>query len=129
VTIAPEAGVSQAAIAYGVVISAYQPQQRQSLQQSAEQVFDGLREGNPQIQPIGQLQPAQVSGFDAVAIQLQGPSPMTTSDGQAVAERDMLVCVQRRDGSVLWLLFIAPERDFQALSPTFQQMLQSLRVG
>jgi hypothetical protein len=65
----------------------------------------------------------------AVAIDLQSPSPLTTSDGQTVAERDKLVCVQRQDGSVLWLLFIAPERDFNALSSTYQQMLQSLRIG
>src|SRR3954471_24317871 len=68
VTIAPEAGVSQAAIAYGVVISGYQPQGQQTLQQSAEQIYEGLRQGNPQIQAVGQLQPAQVSGLDAVAI-------------------------------------------------------------
>jgi hypothetical protein len=27
------------------------------------------------------------------------------------------------------MLFIAPERDFEALAPTFRQMLESLRVS
>jgi Zn-dependent protease with chaperone function len=129
VTIAPEAGVSQSAIAYGVVISGYQPQGQQSLDQSAQQIYEGLRQSNPQMQAAGQLQRTQVNGMPAVAIDLQSPSPLTTSDGQTVAERDKLVCVQRQDGSVLWLLFIAPERDFNALSSTYQQMLQSLRIG
>jgi hypothetical protein len=129
VTIAPEAGVSQSAIAYGVVISGYQPQGQQSLDQSAQQIFEGLRQSNPQMQPVGQLQRTQVNGMPAVAIDLQSPSPLSNSDGQPATERDKLVCVQRPDGTVLWLLFIAPERDFNALSSTYQQMLKSLHVG
>jgi Zn-dependent protease with chaperone function len=128
VTIAPEAGVSQSAIAYGVVISGYQPQGQQSLQQSAEQIFEGLRQSNPQMQAAGQPQNTQVNGMPAIAVDLQSPSPLQ-SNGQAVVEHDKLVCVQRSDGTVLWLLFIAPDRDYRALTPTFQQMLQSLRVG
>jgi hypothetical protein len=129
VTIAPPGGMSSAAIAYGTVVGLYQPPQRLSLQQSAEHVFESLRQSNPQLQPASQLQPAEVSGLNAVAVQLRGPSPLTSSDGQPIAERDMLVAVQRPDGSVLWLLFIAPEQDFNKLSATFQQMLQSLRVA
>jgi hypothetical protein len=128
VTIAPEAGVSQNAIAYGVVISGYQPQGQQSLQQSAEQIYEGLRQGNPQMQPAGQPQNTQVNGMPAVAVDLRSPSPLV-SNGQSVVEHDKLVCVQRPDGTVLWLLFIAPDRDYSALTPTFQRMLQSLRVG
>jgi beta-barrel assembly-enhancing protease len=128
VTIAPEAAVSQSAIAYGVVISGYQPQAQQPLDRSAEEIFNGLRQSNPQMQAVGQLQPVQVNGQSGVAIDLRSPSPLV-SNGQPVAERDKLVCVQRSDGTVLWMLFIAPERDFQALGPTFQKMLQSLRVG
>lgn len=129
VTIAPPGGISSAAIAYGTVVGLYQSSQRLTLQQSAEQIFESLRQSNPQLQPLGELQPIEVNGMNAVAVHLRGPSPLTTSDGQPVAERDMLVAVQRPDGSVLWLLFIAPEQDFNKLSATFQQMLQSLRVG
>jgi hypothetical protein len=129
VTIAPRAGVSQSAIAYGVIISGYQPQQRQPLEQSAEQIFGSLQQSNPQMRPSGQLQRLSVQGLDAVAINLVSPSPLTDGSGRAVTERDLLVAVQRPDGIVLWLLFIAPERDFQALSPTFEQMLRTLRVG
>jgi hypothetical protein len=41
----------------------------------------------------------------------------------------VLLTLQRRDGSVLWMLFIAPEPHFNALEPTFQKMIQSLRVA
>jgi beta-barrel assembly-enhancing protease len=129
VTIAPEAGVGNNAIAYGVVVSGYQPQQRQPLAQSAEQIFQGLQQSNPQIRPAGQLQQLNVNGNPAVAIDLVGPSPLSDGSGRAAVERDKLVAIERPDGTVLWMLFIAPERDFNALSPAFQQMLQSLRVG
>src|SRR4029079_16533494 len=100
----------------------------QSLQQSAEQIYEGLRQSNPQMQAAGQPQNTQVNGMPAIAVDLQSPSPLV-SNGQPVVEHDKLVCVQRQDGTVLWLLFIAPDRDFRALAPTYQQMLQSLRVG
>jgi hypothetical protein len=128
VTIAPEAAVSESAIAYGVVISGYQPQGQQSLQQSAEQIYAGLRQSNPQMQAAGQPQNTSVSGMPAIAVDLQSPSPLQ-NNGQPAVERDKLVCVQRQDGTVLWLLFIAPERDYNSLAPAFQKMLQSLRVG
>jgi beta-barrel assembly-enhancing protease len=128
VTIAPEAGVSSNAIAYGVVVSAYQPRQRQTLQQSASEIFQGLQQANPQIQAAGQLQQTSINGHPAVAVDLASPSPLSDGSGRPAVERDKLVAMERGDGTVLWMLFIAPERDFNALSPTFQQMLQSLRV-
>jgi beta-barrel assembly-enhancing protease len=129
VTIAPEAGVGNNGIAYGVVVSAYQPQQRQPLAQSAEQIFQGLQQSNPQMRAAGQLQQLNVSGRPAVSVDLVGPSPLADGGGRAAVERVKLVAVERNDGTVLWMLFIAPERDFNALTPTFQQMLESLRVG
>jgi hypothetical protein len=36
--------------------------------------------------------------------------------------------VQRPDGSVLWMMFIAPEEQFEQLSPTFTKMLNTLQV-
>jgi hypothetical protein len=63
-----------------------------------------------------------------MVLNLVGPSPLTSQNGQRVAERNMLVTIQRPDGMVLWLLFIAPEQDFNQLSPAFQQMLNSLQL-
>jgi hypothetical protein len=34
----------------------------------------------------------------------------------------------RQDGSVLYLVFIAPERDFSQLRPAYENMLRSLHV-
>ena len=129
VTIAPRAGLSQNAIAYGVVISGYQPPAQQSLSTSAQQIYQGLQQANPTMQVESGVQQLSVSGLPALAVNLRSASPLASADGNQVAERDMLVTIQRRDGTVLWLLFIAPEQQFNALSPTFRQMLESLRMG
>ncbi|MCI0349487.1 MAG: M48 family metalloprotease [Acidobacteriales bacterium] len=129
VTIAPRAGVSENAIAYGVVISGVRPQSGQSLTDVAAQIYDGLRQSNPQIRAADSPRSVTVNGAPAVVVNLIGPSPLAAGDGRPAVERDMLVAVQRPDGLVIWMLFIAPERDFQALSPAFQKMLESLRVS
>ncbi|HUS20230.1 MAG TPA: M48 family metallopeptidase [Terriglobales bacterium] len=128
VTIAPEAGVSGSAIAYGVMINGYSPQQQQGLSQSVSDILDSIRQSNPEVQAVSQPRQATVNGMQAMIVELRGPSPLT-SNGQRVAERDTFVAVQRQDGSVVWLLFIAPEANAQALSSTYQRMIESLRVG
>jgi hypothetical protein len=46
---------------------------------------------------------------------------------QTLQERDWLVTTQRADGSVIYLVFIAPEKDFPKLHSTFEQMLRSFK--
>jgi hypothetical protein len=128
VTIAPRAGVSQNAIAYGVVISGFQPRPgRDSLDIATQDLATTIARANPGMQLQG-AQQTSVSGLPAISVVMLGPSPLTTSDGQTVAERDTLVTVQRRDGSVLFMIFIAPEPDMDVLSQTYSAMLRSFQV-
>ncbi len=128
VTIAPEAGVSQNAIAYGVVISGFKPQQgTQSIEQATQELVQFLLQSNPQMKVASQMQTINVNGVQGDNVTLLGPLPIQ-SDSGTLAERDQVVTVPRPDGSVLFLIFIAPQRDFDKLTPAFQQMLQSLRV-
>jgi hypothetical protein len=129
VTIAPPGGISNDAIAYGVVISAYRPRTQQSLTESTRQIIQALRNSNPSMRLISDAQPININGLQGLAVNLQSPSPLAASNGEPVPERDMLVTVQRPDGSILWMLFIAPEQQFQQLSPTFKRMLDSLQVA
>jgi hypothetical protein len=54
---------------------------------------------------------------------------VSDSSGSPLPERDVLVTTQRSDGSVIWMLFIAPEPQFNAMRPIFQQMISSLQLG
>jgi hypothetical protein len=129
VLIAPEAGVSEQAIAYGVLISGMQPRTRaQGLERSTADIYQMIRQANPEVRAVGGVQQSSFNGMRAMVLNLVGPSPLTSQNGQRVAERNMLVTIQRPDGMVLWLLFIAPEQDFNQLSPAFQQMLNSLQL-
>src|SRR6266513_977990 len=62
------------------------------------------------------------------SVDLIGTSPLQDQSGRAVQERDWLVTLKRRDGSLVYMVFIAPDRDFRSLRPSFEQMLRSLRL-
>jgi hypothetical protein len=61
-------------------------------------------------------------------VDLVGTSPLKNQSGQASQERDWLVAFMRQDGTVLYVVSIAPDKDFESLRPTFEQMLKSLRL-
>ncbi|HTM41652.1 MAG TPA: M48 family metallopeptidase [Terriglobales bacterium] len=128
VTIAPRAAVSDTAIAYGVVVSGFRPQNAQSLEDATQQLIQTLQQGNPQIRVAGNGNAISVNGVRGLTVALQGPSPLVSGQ-QRLAEHNQLVTLPRGDGSVLFLLFIAPERDFQALQPVYEHMLQTLRLA
>ena len=128
VTIAPQAGVAQGAVAYGVIISGFQPQQgRASLEAATQDLVATLQQGNPQMQQSGSPQSISINGSPALSVQLTSPSPIQGSSGP-VAERDWLVTVQRPQGSILFLIFIAPDQQFQQFGPAYEQMLRTLRL-
>jgi Zn-dependent protease with chaperone function len=135
VTIAPASGVGrdkngQGAVAYGVIVSIFEGEQGRSasLDDSTHQLMDQLRQSNPDLKQAGQDEGIRVNGVQGRSVDLIGTSPIPDSNGKTQRERDWLVTLQRRDGSVLYLVFIAPERDFQQLRPTYEQMLRSLHV-
>ncbi len=128
VTIAPRSGVSENAVAYGVMISGFQPENSGSLDQSTHDLLASLRQSNPDMREIGHDENIRVNGVAGKSIDLIGVSPLKDSSGRAVQERDWLVTFGRRDGSLLYLVFIAPEKDFSSFRPSFEQMLKSVKL-
>ncbi|HLY62402.1 MAG TPA: M48 family metalloprotease [Terriglobia bacterium] len=130
-TIAPRAGVAQNAIAYGAMVNWYQSEGGRgggTLDDNTHQLIDSLRQANPGLKSIGQDEDIRVSNAPGKSIEMTGPSPIQDSSGHAMREHDWLVTVQRSDGSLLYMVFIAPEQDFQALRPAFQKMVRSLQI-
>ena len=129
VTIAPQSGVSKSAVAYGVMINTYQPEDSNaSLDQATHELLASLRQSNPDLRQIGQDDNIRINGIAGKSVDLVGTSPLRDQSGRAGQERDWLVAVQRRDGSLLYLVSIAPDKDFESLRPTFEQMLKSLKL-
>ena len=129
VTIAPQNGVSQNAIAYGAMIDSYQPKDSSaSLDQEASDLLASMRQSNPDLKQIGNEGDIRVNGAAGKSVDLIGSSPLKDQNGNALQERDWLVAMKRSDGSLFYVVFIAPDKDFGSLRPTFEQMLKSVRL-
>jgi Zn-dependent protease with chaperone function len=129
VTIAPQSGISQNAIAYGVMISGYQPEDpNASLDQNTHELINSLRQSNPDLRQIGNDEGIRVNGVAGRSADLIGVSPLQDRRGTSVRERDWLVTMKRSDGNVIYLIFIAPDPEFGRLRPTFEEMLRSFRL-
>lgn len=127
VTIAPEAGVSQSGIAYGTMISAFQPQNAGSLNDAVQELVSGLAQQNPGLR-VTSSRNVTVNGVRAKSVDLQGQSPIG-SNGRPLQEHDWLVALPYQQNQLIYLIFIAPERDFSRLRPTFERMLRSFRLN
>jgi len=129
VTIAPKSGVSQNAVALGVMIANYQPEQSSaSLDTATHELLASLRQSNPDLKQIGHAETIRANGVAGRSVDLVGSSPIKDAQGKALEERDWVVTMPRRDGTVLYMVFISPDKDFGTMRPTFEAMLRTLQV-
>jgi len=129
VTIVPDGGVAQKAIAYGVMINEFAPSNPgASLSQQTQELLQGIRRQNPDVRVVGQPQRITVNGAAGQSIDLLGISPIGSGGNRPLDERDWLVTLSQPGGSLLYFVFIAPDRDFAKLRPTFEKMLRSVRL-
>lgn len=126
VVIAPQQGVGQGGIAYGVMIGSARGSP-ETLNESTQQLIQGMQQDNPGLKPAGELTIIQAGGTEGRSVYLAGNSPVQR-DGQAAPERDWLVTLPSRRGGLMYLVFVAPEHDFNQLKPTYQRMLDSLQL-
>ena len=126
VTIAPPAGVTQGSVAYGVVINSANPD-ASSLDQAVQDVISSLEQSNAELRPSGRPQPVRVNGVEGRSVDLMGESPVEEG-GRPAPEHDWLIVLPRPQGGMLYAVFIAPERDFTELRPTFENMLRGLHL-
>lgn len=124
-------------VAYGVTIDVFQPastyyrQQfqspngyglRRSLGDDTNMLIDDLRQSNRNMRTVGVPQNIRVDGQFALSTRLTNDSPL---GGQ---ETNWLITMQRPDG-LLYLIFTAPDREFDNYETVFQQMLDSIRLN
>jgi hypothetical protein len=126
VLIAPPSGAAQGGISYGVMIGSAQGSSL-SLDQGTQQLIQTMQQENPGMQVSGDLKPVEINGMQGRSAILTGTSPIQ-QNGKPLPERDWLVTMPRPDGSLMYLVFVAPERDFNQLHPTYQKMLDSFQV-
>jgi hypothetical protein len=134
-TIAPRGGVVREgtrksdsdSIVYGVTIDSYLPQINGSLATNFEELVKNILHENAGLRQAGGAEDLVVNRAPARGMQLMGVSPMMRGSSPA-EERDWLVAVARPDGSLSYLIFVAPAADAPVLKPVFEQMLRTFVV-
>ncbi len=61
-------------------------------------------------------------------VDMAGPSPIAGANGQALPEHDWFVVIPTQNQTLVYLVFVSPERDWSRLRPTFQKMLSTFRL-
>lgn len=123
VTVAPRQGLVEtstgASLGYGVVMSYYQPRTASNLGEATGELVNQLAGLDRSIQSRGGQRRVTVSGNPGLVTTLYGQSPY------GGAERLMLLTVPRPEG-LFYMVFVAPDRQFEQLSAPFEQMVDSL---
>jgi len=128
VTIAPHAGITDNGVGYGVLLNGVAPPQGQrlSIDDMTVQLIQHIRQSN-ELEQLGKPEPITVGGIEGRSTFLRSPSPLPDANGQTQQERDWLVTVPQHDGSLIFMIFVAPQADFARLQPTYKAMLKSLQ--
>ena len=128
VLLAPRGGAGAFGIVYGALINTVHPSSgvvdQASLAQATSALAQQLIRQNEGLSQTGQVSLMNTGGSRAAAVDLRGRSPLAQG-GTALAEHDWLVAFARADGNLTYIVFVAPERDFNAMKPTFDAMLRS----
>ena len=144
-TIAPRDGLisdgqGNQAMAYGVIVNIFEPrdnyaQQLQGpgygqgssqdaarrLDQTTDRLVQEMRLSNRNMRVIRYREVITVDGNRALSTYLSNDSPL------GGRETNWLITLERPDG-LLFLIFTAPERDFQGYENAFYQMVRSVRI-
>lgn len=112
---------------YGVLLNgvALPKGERVSIDDVTSRLVQDMQQNNG-LQPVDNAQPISVGGIQGRSVNLQSTSPFPAAHGQPQKERDWLVTVPQRDGSVIFMIFVAPESEFVRFQPTYQAMLKSV---
>jgi hypothetical protein len=127
VTIAPSEGVTKTGVGYGVLLNGVGPQGQQSgIDDMTVALIKQIQQTN-EMEQLGKPEAIAVGGKEGRSTFLRSPSPFPDANGQVQPERDWLVTVPQSDGSMIYLIFIAPQADFSQLQPTYDAMVKSVQ--
>jgi hypothetical protein len=129
VTIAPHAGITNNGVGYGVLLNGVAPPQgeRMNIDKITGQLVQHMQQNNG-LEAFGNPRPITVGDIQGRSVMLQSPSPFPNANGESQKERDWLVTVPQRDGSVIFMVFVAPESDFARFESTYEAMLKSVQL-
>ena len=127
VTYAPEGGFfqddnGQTAFTHGVQFGVAQGSG--NLQRDTQQLVQGFARSNPDLESAGNARRENIGGRQGITTPLSNVSEVT---GQR--EYITLTTTQLRDGSVLFMIGVAPQPDANTYERAFRQVRQSLQIA
>ena len=129
VTIYPEGGVGENSIAYGALVGGFQPKASASkeLDAAMRELMADIEQTNPDLRLYNSPRVFELGSLSARKLDWAGKSPVQ-KQGEPLKERVRLIALPGKSGVVLYLVFVAPDPDFNGLWPTFERILNSLQV-
>jgi hypothetical protein len=124
-TLYPQGGANLQTVSYGIIISGFTPSRGgKDLNEALRQLVSSIRDTNPKLRTAGDPGNLTVGGRDAKVVEMLGESAIRENN-QPIPERLRVIALQTRSSTVLYLMCVAPDADFDSLRPTFDRVLRS----
>jgi hypothetical protein len=121
-TLAPDGGIINGALAYGMMISTFEPNQsRTSLEEASDQLLNDLQRSNPSMRITRNRERVRVGGRTGYLIEATNQSP---AGGR---ETDWIVTALGPDGLLYYFVGVAPQNEFNTYSRTFEDIIDSVK--
>jgi len=124
-TLAPDGGIISNSLAYGMMISAFEPdyhgQGRINLADATDQLLNDLRQSNPNMRITRSHERIRVGGRDGYLTEASNQSP---AGGR---EFDWIITTLDPDGQVYYFVGVAPQNEFNRYSNAFEDIVDSVR--
>jgi peptidase M48-like protein len=127
VVLAPEGGYYQtrnnSTFTHGLQIGVIRGESH-SLEEGTDELVDGFRRSNPDLRMQGNYRRERVGGRDGLTVNFTNTSA-ETGDREIIT----LSTLQLGDGSLMYMIGVAPDYDYNRYNTAFQRARQSLRVN
>src|SRR5215510_2402706 len=124
-TLAPDGGIINEALAYGMMMSIFEPdyhgQGRISLEEATDQLLNDLQRSNPGMRITRSHTPDRVGGRAGYLTEASNQSP---AGGR---ETDRVFTTLSPDGQLYYFVGVAPQNDFNLYSNVFEDVVDSVR--
>jgi len=124
-TFAPDSGIVNGALAYGMMIAEFEPdyhgQGQISLDEATDQLISNLQRSNANMRVTRSHERTRVGGQPALITEATNQSP---AGGR---ETDWIVTTMRPDGTMYYVVGVAPQNEFGTYLRAFEDVVDSLR--
>jgi predicted Zn-dependent protease len=125
VTIAPDGGMINGSLTWGLMVSLFEPEQHAqgpvSLEDTTDQLLNALQRNNSSMRITRSRESIRVGGRPGYVTELSNDSP---AGGR---ETDWIVTTIAPDGKVYYFVGVVPQNDFSTYNLSFQDIIDTVR--